>query len=245
MQSFFSGHLLKLFDEKSTPSPSAEPAAVDDWADVAVDNRTGNAGVVELPQRHLAPTHISPSFDMIPDVETVSRPDELLLKPPYHLIVYGGGKTFMEVQCSHSPTLQFLSDYLIKWSRTNHNNTTRVKFPSSTPQPAHCSVSFNVTDTIPIAAPVRRGQVTSIGIRTWRRIRSANSQLGDDALHGANHLTDDPPRSDRGRARLQARFARWVAMDLPERCRIQRQPVLSSIDSLGAELEVVCIIPYM
>ncbi|KAI0104282.1 hypothetical protein GGR51DRAFT_229837 [Nemania sp. FL0031] len=128
MRSFFTGNLLKLFDEKSTHepfSPTAEPAAADDWADVAVDNRTGNAGVVELPQRHLAPTHVSPSFDIIPDVETVSRPDELLLKPPYHLIMYGGGKAFMEVQCSHSPTLQFLSDYLTKWSKTNHNNTTR------------------------------------------------------------------------------------------------------------------------
>ncbi|KAI1121255.1 hypothetical protein F5Y10DRAFT_272259 [Nemania abortiva] len=153
MQSFFAGHLLKIFDERAareTSSPGAEPSAVDDWADVAVDNRTGNAGVVELPQRDPASTHVSPVFDVIPDVETVSRPDELLLKPPYHLILYNGGKTFIEVQCSHSPTLQFLSDYLIKWSRTNHNNTTRVSLRTPLPNPpgAYISAMPRVFDAI-------------------------------------------------------------------------------------------------
>ncbi|KAI1148178.1 hypothetical protein F4825DRAFT_454750 [Nemania diffusa] len=136
MRSFFAGSLLKLFSSNATLSPSsltsraAEPAAVDDWADIAVDNRTGTAGVVEIPQRHpatsstLEPAEAAVS-DVIPDVETVPRPDDLLLRPPYHLTVYGGGKAFMEVQCSHSATLQFLSDYLVKWSRTNHNNTNR------------------------------------------------------------------------------------------------------------------------
>ncbi|KAI0547779.1 hypothetical protein F4679DRAFT_597447 [Xylaria curta] len=126
--SFFTGNLLKVFDEKARHESSSAtgPAAVaDDWADVTVDNKTGNAAVIEAPQRHGATTQPSPSFDVIPDVTTISRPDELLLKPPYHLIVHYHGKGSIDIQCGHSPTLQFIADYLKKWSRTNHNNTTR------------------------------------------------------------------------------------------------------------------------
>ncbi|KAI8627620.1 hypothetical protein F5Y19DRAFT_442325 [Xylariaceae sp. FL1651] len=125
MLSYFKGSLLGCFDEKAKSSASLNtaPAAVDDWADVSVDN-TGKAAVIELPQRHqVAP--VSPEPEFMPDISVLSRPDELLLKPPYHLIVYGIGKTQVEVQCSHSPTLQFLSDYLQKWSRIDHNKTTR------------------------------------------------------------------------------------------------------------------------
>ncbi|KAI0445182.1 hypothetical protein F4803DRAFT_193305 [Xylaria telfairii] len=128
IHSFFTGKLLNVFDEKAKhdSSSSAEPAAADDWADVAVDNKTGNAAVVEVPIRYGATTQvISPTFDVIPDVGIISRPDELLLKPPYHLILRDQGRESFEVQCSHSPTLQFIADYLKKWSRTNHNNTTR------------------------------------------------------------------------------------------------------------------------
>ncbi|KAI3319864.1 hypothetical protein HD806DRAFT_250876 [Xylariaceae sp. AK1471] len=134
MQSFFTGTLINCFSAKSKPSSSpsnAESGAVDDWADVSVDKSTGTAAIVDSLQRHI-PTQLqqqrqqeSPQFDTIPDVNTISRPDELLLKPPYHLTVYAINKTLAEVQCSHSPTLQFLSDYLQKWSKTNHNNTTR------------------------------------------------------------------------------------------------------------------------
>ncbi|KAF2972062.1 hypothetical protein GQX73_g1622 [Xylaria multiplex] len=124
MLSFFTGNLLKIFDEKpnhSTP-PNTQPTSIDDWADVALDNKTGNAAVIEIPQRH-AVARESPTFDIIPDIETVARPDELLLKPPYHLTVRDYNSSTIVVQCSHSPTLQFLSDYLTKWARTNHNNT--------------------------------------------------------------------------------------------------------------------------
>ncbi|TGJ80327.1 hypothetical protein E0Z10_g8447 [Xylaria hypoxylon] len=126
MLSFFTGNLLKIFDVKPKHATSSnnEPASVDDWADVTVDNKTGNAAVIEIPQRH-AIAQQPPVFDMIPDIETIPRPDELLLKPPYHLIVRDFNSSSTEVQCSHSPTLQFLSDYLKKWARTNHNNTNR------------------------------------------------------------------------------------------------------------------------
>ncbi|GAW24094.1 hypothetical protein ANO14919_136740 [Xylariales sp. No.14919] len=126
MLSFFTGNLLKIFEEKPkhSASSSADPASVDDWADVAVDNKTGNAAVIEIPQRH-AIAQQTQAFDMIPDIDTIPRPDELLLRPPYHLTMRDFNSSSTEIQCSHSPTLQFLSDYLKKWARTNHNNTTK------------------------------------------------------------------------------------------------------------------------
>ncbi|KAJ2994763.1 hypothetical protein NUW58_g1469 [Xylaria curta] len=113
MQAFFMGNLVKVFDEKSRHDAltKLDAVAADDWADVAVDDRTGNAAVLEVPQRHVI-TQQSPAFDIIPDVEILSRPDELLLKPPYHLIMRSSGKTHVDVECSHSPTLELLEKYV-------------------------------------------------------------------------------------------------------------------------------------
>lgn len=147
MLSFFSGALLSVFDDEGgrhagsvqAQDSSAEEGAAaggDDWADVVVDRGTGRAAavVVEPPQRYtVAPQQSQqqlqqqPIIDVIPDVGTLSRPDDLLLKPPYHLIIHSTGRMSFEVECSHSPTLQFLSEYLTKWSRTNHHNTTKVR----------------------------------------------------------------------------------------------------------------------
>ncbi|KAI1424276.1 hypothetical protein F5Y12DRAFT_715422 [Xylaria sp. FL1777] len=125
MLSFFMGNLLKIFDEKEKHSTSSktESTTADDWADVAVDNKTGNAAVVEIPHRHA--TQQPPAFDLMPDVEIIPRPEELLLKPPYYLTIRDFNSSSTEVQCSHSPTLQFLSDYLKKWARTNYNHTNK------------------------------------------------------------------------------------------------------------------------
>ncbi|KAI2622705.1 hypothetical protein GGS26DRAFT_593995 [Hypomontagnella submonticulosa] len=104
MQSIFKTKLLSCFDDQE--------AALDDWADVGVDD---NLAVVESPQ----------PADVLPDINVLPRPDELLLKPPYHLVVYGGGKSMVEVQCSHSPTLELLAEYLKKWCKINHHDTRR------------------------------------------------------------------------------------------------------------------------
>jgi hypothetical protein len=111
---------------------SAAEGGGDDWADVSFDNATGRAAVLEVPHRHAGRTAaaaaVAQQFDMIPDMNTIPRADDLLLKPPYHLIVKVHSKTHIEVECSHTPTLQFLSDYLKRWSRTNHNRTDNVRF---------------------------------------------------------------------------------------------------------------------
>jgi hypothetical protein len=65
-------------------------------------------------------------FDYMPDIKTLPKPDELLLKPPYYLVLYASRRDRVEVECSHSPTLMFLSEYLKKWVKANHQDPDKV-----------------------------------------------------------------------------------------------------------------------
>ena len=120
----FGGDLLDAFKEKkpqSLPSHSGPPATTgDDWADVEVDESSGRPSVIDKSAGQLH------TVDFLPSATLVPRPDDLLLRPPYHMIIYGHGRTQLEIQCSHSPTLQFLADYFKRWSRVNHQDTRSV-----------------------------------------------------------------------------------------------------------------------
>ncbi|KAI1385208.1 uncharacterized protein F4822DRAFT_337435 [Hypoxylon trugodes] len=105
LQSHFKDKLLDCFTGPQTPP--------EDWADVSID------ATYDKP----ASTKSHEYFDTLPDISILPRPDELLLKPPYHLVIYGGGKSMVEVQCSHSPTLELLAEYLKKWCKINHRDT--------------------------------------------------------------------------------------------------------------------------
>ncbi|KAI0098423.1 hypothetical protein F4814DRAFT_121547 [Daldinia grandis] len=107
MQSSFKTQLVKCFDD---PQPS-----LDDWADIST----------EITREHPAIADEHQSFDILPNISVLPCPDDLFLKPPYYLTVYGGGKTTVEVQCSHSPTLELLAEYLKKWCKVNHQDTRR------------------------------------------------------------------------------------------------------------------------
>ncbi|KAI0597099.1 hypothetical protein F4775DRAFT_265945 [Biscogniauxia sp. FL1348] len=119
MEALFKGALLSCFTEKTT----RVVANADDWADISVD-KTGKPDVVDaattwsikMPNQEL---------DTLPHISLLPRPDDLLLNPPYHLVVYSRGQSSVEIQCSHSPTLQLLSEYLKKWCRTNSQNVQR------------------------------------------------------------------------------------------------------------------------
>ncbi|KLU85512.1 hypothetical protein MAPG_04535 [Magnaporthiopsis poae ATCC 64411] len=134
----FKGEIHESFDEtknkkKTTKLPSRSgPPPGDDWADVEVDEATGKLGIVEQTKPAAAATSSGsapppglPKPEFLPNADTLPRPDELLLKPPYHLIVHAKGLTEVEVQCSHSPSLSFIADYLKRWSRANHNMTNK------------------------------------------------------------------------------------------------------------------------
>ncbi|KAL1837816.1 hypothetical protein VTJ49DRAFT_3381 [Mycothermus thermophilus] len=120
----FQGGLLVCFDKPKQPQPLAER----DWEGVeVVDDATGEAEVViregpPAPSSKPAPTTRSNKVEFLPNVASLPRPDELLLRPPYHLTLSHAGDR-IELQCSHSPTLKVLAEYLKKWCRTNHNDS--------------------------------------------------------------------------------------------------------------------------
>ena len=126
----FRGDLLASFDEKKPsqiPLRAAAGAAADDWADVEMDSATGNPAVVEQPRQTSLSSAPRGASDFFPAVASLPRPDELLLRPPYHLSLMSGGSQELELECSHSPTLQFLADYLKRWCRVNHHDTRTVR----------------------------------------------------------------------------------------------------------------------
>ncbi|OTB00743.1 hypothetical protein M426DRAFT_15102 [Hypoxylon sp. CI-4A] len=105
MQSLFKTKILDCFNEQKDPT--------NDWSHVSMND----------PSSDIIGTETDKSFDILSDVSNLPSPDQLLLRPPYHLIVYGGGRTTVEVHCSHSPTLQLLADYLKKWCKLNYQDT--------------------------------------------------------------------------------------------------------------------------
>jgi hypothetical protein len=121
----FRGDLLACFNERKKPQLPEKKAAggADDWEGVEVDAATGQAAVVETPLT------VRPSprakVEFLPDVAALPRPDQLLLQPPYHLTLLDGRQE-IEVQSSHSPSLQLLADYLKRWCRVNHADTRNV-----------------------------------------------------------------------------------------------------------------------
>ena len=108
----FKSHLLTSFNHK----PASE-----DWAHVQPD--VIPVAPVELHSGVL-------QAEYMPDANSIPRPDDLLLKPPYHVLVYVRGGDEIEVQASHPPTLQFLADYLRKWCRLNHQVSGKVRVSS-------------------------------------------------------------------------------------------------------------------
>jgi hypothetical protein len=67
------------------------------------------------------------STDALPNVKLLERPEDLMRKPPYHLILthnqYG---KFITIQCSHQPSLELIAEYFKKWTKKNHNQSTKV-----------------------------------------------------------------------------------------------------------------------
>ncbi|KAI1135476.1 hypothetical protein F5Y05DRAFT_394575 [Hypoxylon sp. FL0543] len=122
MQSLFKIQLLDCFEEP--------PAPLDGCSNLSITTAEDNSTATTQHQ----------SFDVLPDISDLPRPDNLLLKPPYHLVVYGGGNTVVEVQCSHGPSLQLLAQYLKRWCKVNHQD---ARHPPAVNVQLHIS-SFSV-----------------------------------------------------------------------------------------------------
>ncbi|KAJ9148625.1 hypothetical protein NKR23_g4788 [Pleurostoma richardsiae] len=113
-------NLLTCFEAKSHAALPHHKRImeIDDWADVEVGEATGGIDVVEK-----QPPQSVAEVDYLPKVDLLPRPDELLLKPPYHLVVDATGRAEVEIQCSHSPSLQFIAHYLKRWCKANLDDT--------------------------------------------------------------------------------------------------------------------------
>ncbi|KAL2161703.1 hypothetical protein VTH06DRAFT_8265 [Thermothelomyces fergusii] len=124
----FREQLLGCFDvvgEKVPHDRVAVGGAADDWEGVEVDPETGRPEMLESPPGRKAPPPPPPSRAkprFMPDVASLPRPDRLFLHPPYHLTLVAGQQT-IELQGSHSPTLEFIAAYLNRWCRANHADT--------------------------------------------------------------------------------------------------------------------------
>jgi len=114
----FREELLACFDEvKKTQLPERNAAGdAEDWEGVEVDRAT----TVKVEQKSARP-----KVEFLPDVASLPRPDQLLLKPPYHLSLIQGHQQ-IELHCSHSPTLKLLAEYLKRWCRVNHADSRNV-----------------------------------------------------------------------------------------------------------------------
>ncbi|KAK0657019.1 hypothetical protein B0T16DRAFT_366800 [Cercophora newfieldiana] len=119
----FRGKLLTCFEApKKAQLPIRQGQAADEWADVELDTATGKPEVVEKSQGSSA-SRPKTTVEFLPNVQSLPRPDELFLRPPYHLTLIPGHSE-IEIQSSHSPSLKVLSDYLKRWCRINHHDTT-------------------------------------------------------------------------------------------------------------------------
>lgn len=114
----FKEQLLECFGEKK--SLPIHSTTGDEWADVGIEETT--EGLVKAVEAKA----LAAVVEFLPDANNLPKPGTLLLKPPYHLIVssYGGHK--LEVQCSHSATLDVLHQYLKRWCKINPNLTNKV-----------------------------------------------------------------------------------------------------------------------
>ncbi|KFA73889.1 hypothetical protein S40288_00911 [Stachybotrys chartarum IBT 40288] len=132
-RTIFTGQIIAAFEknaeELDLPSDAVDQAASeqqDGWATVEGSTLTIVAKSQHKPEKTEAPAAGKAIIQYLPDVESLPRPEVLLLQPPYHLLVYSRVTQEVEVQCSHGPTLEVLQAYLKKWCRTNHQNVNKT-----------------------------------------------------------------------------------------------------------------------
>jgi hypothetical protein len=121
-RSIFHGALLDCFNPRPAAAAPEEtrPGSASGWTDVVVDTPSERPALAISSSLATSATR---QVQTMPTIATIPRPDELLLRPPYHLRVSSGGTDYVEVQCSHSPSLQLLAEYVKKWCKLNFQDS--------------------------------------------------------------------------------------------------------------------------
>ncbi|EXM27102.1 hypothetical protein V3481_014899 [Fusarium oxysporum f. sp. vasinfectum] len=115
----FKEQLLECFEE-NRPSKTLpiHSTTGDEWADVGAEDRE------EEPAKPPQTGDKAPAVDYLPDPNTMPKPSALFQQAPYHLFVYTSASNRsckIEIECSHSQTLEVLAEYLKRWTKTNVN----------------------------------------------------------------------------------------------------------------------------
>jgi hypothetical protein len=131
MLSRFHGELRKAFEDPkakklSEGTANASRTAIEDgFTEVDASDFDSASILTSAMAERYVPR--APTADALPSVDMLERPEDLMRKPPYHLIVthtqYG---KFITIQSSHQPSLELISEYFKKWTKRNHGQTTRV-----------------------------------------------------------------------------------------------------------------------
>jgi hypothetical protein len=135
----FASDLLALFtaspmmvatDSDNTLGTKIQAAEeVDDWADLDLGSPENHTVV---PSRHKlassgrVDTEQDWIPDLIPDLATIPRPEELTRKPPYWIMVRQESRQIVVIQGSHAPSLACLDEYLKRWCRGEVDRSDRV-----------------------------------------------------------------------------------------------------------------------
>ncbi|KAJ3037524.1 hypothetical protein HDV00_001637 [Rhizophlyctis rosea] len=112
--------LLRVFNPSATTSTS-----VDTSDDLDTSEFDMLSIATPAPADHVRSSSAQ-SLDSLPSLNTIPRPEELMKRAPYHLVIYNTspGKE-ISVECSHQPSLELIAAYFKKWVKTNHNKTTK------------------------------------------------------------------------------------------------------------------------
>lgn len=112
-----------LDDIANVPAPDVVPVPAPATATAAATPhvpRAGPATVVTAAQ----------AIDRLPVLDALPRPPGLLTATaPYILTMTANGREWIRIDCSHEPSLELLSAYLKKWTKTNPNDSRRVSVP--------------------------------------------------------------------------------------------------------------------
>ncbi|KFY93144.1 hypothetical protein V500_03889 [Pseudogymnoascus sp. VKM F-4518 (FW-2643)] len=120
-----SSDFLSLFTPLSSSSPHAPVSAVasDDpeWADVSIEPEIRTPAA--LPHQSIAAQESA--SDRLPDLALIPRPEELLKRAPYWLLVRQDVDDRVVIQGSHAPSLECMEAYLKRWCRGNPHRVDR------------------------------------------------------------------------------------------------------------------------
>jgi hypothetical protein len=114
----------------------------EDWADLDLGSPESHPIMTPSTKQASGPPGMSIQVgeDPMPEISTIPRPEELIRKPPYWMVVKQENRMRVVVHGSHGPSLILLDAYLKRWCRGEVTRSDRV----STQLPSHECSSYEI-----------------------------------------------------------------------------------------------------